>query len=75
MMNYFAAERDTKKELDGDLYTALLRGATEARPTRKGGDYQSRVGPAERIHNSAFIKKMDDVLLTTTTRMDESLVY
>ena len=76
MMNYFAhAERDTKKEIDGDQ-TRLFFDALRKHVQRgRGGDYQSRVlGLRNASATTAFIKKMDDILLLTTARMDESLI-
>ncbi len=79
MMNYFAhAERDVKKEeLDGTVDTTRLFFDSLRKHVQrgKGGDYQSRVlGLRNASATTAFIKKMDDILILTTTRMDESLI-
>ena len=76
MMNYFAhAERDTKKEIGGDQTRLFFDSLRKHVARGRGGDYQSRVlGLRNATATSSFIKKMDNILLLTTARMDESLI-
>ena len=75
MMNYFAhAERDTRRRLMA-TQTQLFFDALRKQRAREKAATTSR---AARTRNAsattAFIKKMDDILLLTTARMDESLI-
>jgi len=63
------------KEIDGDQTRLFFESLRKHVQRGRGGDYQSRaLGLRNASATSSFIGKMDDVLLLTTARMDESLI-